>query len=290
MNAYRVLLTRGRDAAVVFVPPDRRLDATAAWLQAHGVKVLGEPLSELVEAPPRKTDGPPEPPSAAPPSPPKAVPGEKSEHVLDGVTYVWTGATWHDKKTYLRPRPSVLDRLDRLVALPEKPVPEKPVPKPRPSRGVTYATIGAVPDVAVGTVFANRRELQEAGIHRPLQAGICGSEKTGAESIVLNGGYEDDVDAMDEIVYTGHGGNDPGSGRQVADQTLTRSNLALARSCEWGQPVRVVRGWREPGGLGPKSGYRYDGLYRVTRYWEERGRSGFKIWRFALVPFEPADE
>ena len=40
LNAYRVLLTRGRDAAVVFVPPDARLDLTAAWLQAHGVKVL----------------------------------------------------------------------------------------------------------------------------------------------------------------------------------------------------------------------------------------------------------
>ena len=41
VNAYRVLLTRGRDGAVIFVPPDPRLDATAAWLQAHGVKVLG---------------------------------------------------------------------------------------------------------------------------------------------------------------------------------------------------------------------------------------------------------
>ena len=40
VNAYRVLLTRGRDAAVLFVPPDPRLDLTAAWLQAHGVKLL----------------------------------------------------------------------------------------------------------------------------------------------------------------------------------------------------------------------------------------------------------
>lgn len=30
-----------RDAAVVFVPPDPHLDLTAAWLQGHGVKVLG---------------------------------------------------------------------------------------------------------------------------------------------------------------------------------------------------------------------------------------------------------
>ena len=42
-TAYRVRLTRGRAAAVIFVPPDSRLDATAAWLQGHGVKVLGLP-------------------------------------------------------------------------------------------------------------------------------------------------------------------------------------------------------------------------------------------------------
>jgi len=41
VNAYRVLLTRGRDGAVIFVPPLLELDATAARLQGHGVKVLG---------------------------------------------------------------------------------------------------------------------------------------------------------------------------------------------------------------------------------------------------------
>jgi DUF2075 family protein len=41
VNAYRVLLTRGRDGAVIFVPPLLELDATAARLQAHGVKNLG---------------------------------------------------------------------------------------------------------------------------------------------------------------------------------------------------------------------------------------------------------
>jgi Uncharacterized conserved protein (DUF2075) len=40
-NAYRVLLTRGRDGAVIFVPPLPELDATAARLQGQGVKMLG---------------------------------------------------------------------------------------------------------------------------------------------------------------------------------------------------------------------------------------------------------
>jgi hypothetical protein len=39
-NAYRVLLTRGRDATVVFVPPLRALDETYAFLRASGFREL----------------------------------------------------------------------------------------------------------------------------------------------------------------------------------------------------------------------------------------------------------
>jgi len=35
-NAYRVLMTRARDAVVVFVPPLRELDATYAYLRQSG--------------------------------------------------------------------------------------------------------------------------------------------------------------------------------------------------------------------------------------------------------------
>lgn len=42
MNAYRVLLTRGRDGAAVFVPPMSELDETAGWLQACGVGLLAD--------------------------------------------------------------------------------------------------------------------------------------------------------------------------------------------------------------------------------------------------------
>lgn len=47
-------------------------------------------------------------------------------------------------------------------------------------------------------------------------------------AIVLSGQYEDDVDNLDEVVYTGSGGNDLlGSKKQVKDQVLQRGNLAL---------------------------------------------------------------
>jgi DUF2075 family protein len=40
LNAYRVMLTRGRNGTVIYVPPLAELNETAAWLQECGVRVL----------------------------------------------------------------------------------------------------------------------------------------------------------------------------------------------------------------------------------------------------------
>ncbi len=45
VNAYRVLLTRGRDGLVVFVPPSPLLDGTEMALLAAGLQPLPEHLS-----------------------------------------------------------------------------------------------------------------------------------------------------------------------------------------------------------------------------------------------------
>lgn len=142
---------------------------------------------------------------------------------------------------------------------------------------------GHVPGYPEGSVFESRAELSAAGVHRPTQAGISGSGGEGADSIVLSGGYEDDQDLGDVIIYTGHGGRDQASGKQVADQTLTLQNLALAKNKTLGLPVRVIRGGKHRSPFGPESGYRYDGLFSVDDYWHERGRSGFRVWRYRLV-------
>ena len=135
---------------------------------------------------------------------------------------------------------------------------------------------GHIPSVNIGQVFANRGALGAAGVHPPLQAGIYGyGDDQPAESIVLSDGYVDDKDDGDEIIYTGQGGRDPATGRQVADQEFTRGNLGLWRCCEQGIPVRVSR--RVP------AGYRYDGLYRVDMSWRETGVDGFRIYRYRLV-------
>jgi putative restriction endonuclease len=102
-------------------------------------------------------------------------------------------------------------------------------------------------------------------------------------SIVLSGGYTDDEDYGDVIIYTGEGGRDQKTGRQVADQTLTGGNFALAQNYKDGIPIRVNRGYNLDSEYAPKSGYRYDGLYRIENYWREIGQDGFLVWRYRLT-------
>lgn len=149
--------------------------------------------------------------------------------------------------------------------------------------------IGEIVGIEVGSLFQNRAELAAAGVHRATQAGITGRAEEGAESIVLSGGYIDDEDLGDVIIYTGHGGRDPISGRQIDDQTFTRQNKALVSSALHGHPVRVIRGSQHRSQFSPATGYRYDGLYRVDRYWPELGKDGFKVCRFKLVKTDYAD-
>jgi putative restriction endonuclease len=145
--------------------------------------------------------------------------------------------------------------------------------------------IGEVPNVEVGQEYRTRRLAHEAGVHRPLQAGICGTMRTGAESIVVSGGYKDDEDYGDVIVYTGHGGQD-GAGNQVSNQSLDDAgNAALVTSYLEGLPVRVLRGYQSNSVYAPEAGYRYDGLYRVTNYGSKLGIDGFLIWQFRLEAY-----
>jgi putative restriction endonuclease len=135
---------------------------------------------------------------------------------------------------------------------------------------------GEIEGVAVGTEFASRAELAASGIHKPTQAGISGSTTEGADSVVVSGGYEDDEDYGDYLIYGGQAGSGSKT-KNPADAGLNRGNLALVVSYNKGLPVRVTRG------LGSRQHtYRYDGLYLVERWWVDRGKSGFRIFRFAL--------
>jgi putative restriction endonuclease len=74
------------------------------------------------------------------------------------------------------------------------------------------------------SLFASRDELNKTGVHLPTRAGISGAAEEGADSIVLSGGYEDDRDDGDVIIYTGHGAVN----RIRASRLLIRSsNVAI---------------------------------------------------------------
>lgn len=144
-------------------------------------------------------------------------------------------------------------------------------------------TFGHIPGIPVGSTFANRIQLSLTRVHRPRRAGISGSASEGADSIVIAGAYEDDLDEGKVIIYAGHGGRDAKTGKQAAHQTITGYNAALVRSFQTSLPVRVIRGATEHSVYAPAEGYRYDGLYKVNAYWQEKGKSGYGVWFFRLV-------
>ncbi|MFI8963783.1 YDG/SRA domain-containing protein [Streptomyces sp. NPDC053493] len=149
------------------------------------------------------------------------------------------------------------------------------------------AVFGHIEDVLPGTHYDSRKDVKEAGLHKEEQAGISwGRDSEGrrvADAIVLNNGYEDDRDGWDEILYTGAGGRNPNTGRQVADQDWENAgNDGLRNSRLFGHAVRVIRGSAGDPDFSPEKGYRYDGLYRVVEDMEETGSAGFRILRFRL--------
>ncbi|XP_056132833.1 E3 ubiquitin-protein ligase UHRF1 [Lampris incognitus] len=162
---------------------------------------------------------------------------------------------------------------------------------------------GPVPGVPVGSLWKFRVQVSESGVHRPHVAGIHGRSTDGAYSLVLAGGYEDDVDDGNEFTYTGSGGRDLSGNKRTAeqscDQKLTNMNRALALNCNaavndkdgaeaknWkaGKSVRVIRSCkgRKHSKYSPEDGNRYDGIYKVVKYWPEKGKSGFLVWRYFL--------
>lgn len=142
---------------------------------------------------------------------------------------------------------------------------------------------GSPPGVSVGSLFGSRKELSDANVHRPTQGGIHGNKREGADSVCLSGGYPDDRDYGDYIIYTGHGGNDRSTRKQVADQSIhAYGNAGLVTSWVQGLPVRVVRGSKHPSPYSPPTGFVYAGLYGVTSSWVEVGNDGFEIVRFRL--------
>ncbi|KAF8807436.1 hypothetical protein BYT27DRAFT_7189517 [Phlegmacium glaucopus] len=162
-------------------------------------------------------------------------------------------------------------------------------------------TFGSIPGIEVGTWWETRAGCSADSIHAPWVGGISGGPQ-GAYSVVISGGYEDDIDLGYAFTYTGSGGRDlrgtknaPKNLRtapQSSDQTFVRFNRMLQRSSETKRPVRVIRGFKLKSRYAPYEGYRYDGLYRVEKAWLEKGLNpkGYLVCKFAFkrLPGQPA--
>eukprot|EP00250_Pteridium_aquilinum_P006782 c16624_g2_i1 orf=425-2674(+) len=150
--------------------------------------------------------------------------------------------------------------------------------------------VGEVPGIEVGDQFSFRIEMLIIGLHRQVQSGIdyiLGTKrKSGcplATSIVASGGYEDDKDDGNTLIYSGQGGNNHrGSKKQESNQALVRGNLAMHNSMKEKSPVRVIRGTSD---LASPSGkvYTYDGLYDVVDFRFESGVAGYQVFHFTLT-------
>lgn len=152
--------------------------------------------------------------------------------------------------------------------------------------------IGAIPGIEIGDVFFYRVELCVVGLHGQLQAGIdyvpasqTGTGEPIATSIIVSGGYEDDEDRGDVLIYSGHGGREKRDARQSVDQELKAGNLALKNSMDYGIEIRVIRGSKSDCSPSSKV-YVYDGLYKVVHCWNDAGKSGFCVFKYKLVRIE----
>ena len=143
-------------------------------------------------------------------------------------------------------------------------------------------TFGEIEGFTEGYHFLDRKSMMEKAFHRKWGAGIDGNSKEGTAAIVLSGGYEDDEDSGNIIVYTGAGGNR--DGKQIEDQSWDNlGNAGLKLSMNNGLPVRVIRGHNHKSEFSPKTGYIYAGLYSVIEAWDGIGKSGYKICKFKLA-------
>ncbi|TYI37022.1 hypothetical protein ES332_A03G182700v1 [Gossypium tomentosum] len=153
---------------------------------------------------------------------------------------------------------------------------------------------GDLPGIEVGHRFYSRAEMVAVGLHKLLQKRIdyigkpyVESEYNGytfplAAAIVMSGQYEDDFGNREEIVYTGEGEKDiPGKKGKFRDQVMRCGNLALKNNKKQSVPIRVIRGHKCDDRYSKKV-YIYDGLYKVTGYWDEKGVSGFKVFKYRL--------
>ncbi|KAL1128825.1 hypothetical protein AAG570_013359 [Ranatra chinensis] len=141
-------------------------------------------------------------------------------------------------------------------------------------------TYGSINGVKVGTEWLTRKECSGSGVHRPTVSAIHAGPE-GAYSIIISAKCE----VKDEgccIIYSGS------NGRTKNDSELGHCNFSLVLSVRSKLPVRVVRSFRLKSPYAPEAGYRYDGVYWVKKWWEDR-TDGRMRYRFKMLRLDGQD-
>ncbi|VFQ72774.1 unnamed protein product [Cuscuta campestris] len=150
--------------------------------------------------------------------------------------------------------------------------------------------VGHVPGIEIGDEFGLRAELAIVGLHHEFVCGIdfvripWRKSETYAVSIVDSGRYENQQTSPNTFEYVGHGGNPRIDGKKPKDQRMVSGNLALKNNRDKCLPVRVIRGTSETSGT---KAYIYEGLYFVTKCWEERSEHGKMVFKYQLQRASP---
>ncbi|KAF2820621.1 hypothetical protein CC86DRAFT_374296 [Ophiobolus disseminans] len=114
-------------------------------------------------------------------------------------------------------------------------------------------------DLVLGQWWPTQMCTVRDGAHGAPQGGIFGDKEHGTYSIVLSGGGYHDKDEGDLIEYSGTDGK---------DFTPTDATLAMLKSAEVGNEIRVIRSsmLNKSNEHRPEVGLRYDGLYQVKSF------------------------
>ena len=138
--------------------------------------------------------------------------------------------------------------------------------------------------------------MADTGFFRPFVTPEWCEPKGACYSVIVNNDNGLSSDRGDTIEYAGSGGRMRGQNR-TAPQSFHQSwdnvtNAALRRNWQEKKPVRVIRGPKLRSRFGTKhsgGGYRYDGLYYVTkaemRLGPARGKGGPRL-RTAVFTLE----
>lgn len=150
-----------------------------------------------------------------------------------------------------------------------------------------FNDVGAVPGVLVGDWYSYPYELLLIGLHKHLRGNICHLSSTSeaartkysnlsvACSILIG---ENDRINGDKVMFIGQGGKQKQSRAETG-------NLALMNSCQLSLPVRVIRREKDSGSdTGQR--FTYYGVYKVSKYFLDRGAHGHPVYKYLLDRLE----